>query len=433
MTKKKIMITKIIKQLWNERRGNAWLFVELVIVSVFLWQAIDPLYTYTCILQIPNGCKYEGLLTASATFPNESALRNAYDNTSYQALRNDILQIYNGIAALPQIETIVDAPLAPMHSSMGKEYNIEAQYTLDGKEKRVQLWRYAGGSNYSEVFHITDYFTGKVMSPLTNPSDVYISYTGAMEAFGTTDCIDKRIGNIDWTTQNTTFYYTIKGVYNDTRESLYGLPIASIIAYYPKSDISTEFVFRLKEGTDRDEFIKYFNENIAGKKLGNIHICSEVAQYEATVAYNVETERNNHYFQLFLSFFALFCAFLGITSTFWIRSSARRGDIGIMRSGGASRRRIIGQFVTEGLLLVTTAFAVALPLIVHLVASNDFAQPLTATNEELAAYSNMFAPLPRFAVITAATYFIIAATAVIAAVIPAAKACNTDISDALRE
>ena len=67
------MTSKIIKQLWNERRGNAWLFVELIIVSVFLWQAIDPLYTYTRISQIPNGCKYEGLLTASATFPTESA------------------------------------------------------------------------------------------------------------------------------------------------------------------------------------------------------------------------------------------------------------------------------------------------------------------------------------------------------------------------
>lgn len=100
---------------------------------------------------------------------------------------------------------------------------------------------------------------------------------------------------------------------------------------------------------------------------------------------------------------------------------------------GASRLRIVWQFITEALLLVTMAFAVALPLIIHLVATNDFAQPLKATNEELARYSITFAPLPRFAVITAATYFIIAITAVIAAVISASRACKTTIANALHE
>ena len=105
-----------------------------------------------------------------------------------------------------------------------------------------------------------------------------------------------------------------------------------------------------------------------------------------------------------------------------------------MRSVGASRRRIIGQFVTEALLLVSLAFAVALPLIAHLVIANDFAQPTNSiTNEQLARYSEAFATAPRFAVITVITYLIIAATAAAAAIIPAARACKTGIADALHE
>ena len=149
--------------------------------------------------------------------------------------------------------------------------------------------------------------------------------------------------------------------------------------------------------------------------------------------YNVTHESKNR-FQLFISFFALFCAFLGIVSTFWIRTNDRRGEIGIMRSVGASRRRIIGQFVTEALLLVTMAFAVALPLIAYMVIANDFAQPIIyVTNVQLAEYCKAFATAPRFAVITVITYLIIAATAAAAAIIPAARACKTGIADALHE
>ena len=36
---------KIIRhQLWNQRRQNGWIFVELVVVSFFLWTVIDPIY-----------------------------------------------------------------------------------------------------------------------------------------------------------------------------------------------------------------------------------------------------------------------------------------------------------------------------------------------------------------------------------------------------
>ena len=41
------MIKKIICQLWNQRRMNGWIFIELVIVSFFLWTVIDPIYILT--------------------------------------------------------------------------------------------------------------------------------------------------------------------------------------------------------------------------------------------------------------------------------------------------------------------------------------------------------------------------------------------------
>ena len=38
------MITKILKQIWNQRRMNGWIFLEIIIAGFFLWTIIDPIY-----------------------------------------------------------------------------------------------------------------------------------------------------------------------------------------------------------------------------------------------------------------------------------------------------------------------------------------------------------------------------------------------------
>ena len=76
------MITKIIHQIWNERKQNAWLFLELIVAIIFLWLAIDPLFTLVCRNNLPKGythekvyrVKYEAFVT---------------DPSSYQASENN--------------------------------------------------------------------------------------------------------------------------------------------------------------------------------------------------------------------------------------------------------------------------------------------------------------------------------------------------------
>ena len=367
-------------------------------------------------------------------FNNKIALYNKEYDASVDSETDDasITAVFNNIVSLPQIESY--------SSCLGMPYeNARLQRTFrytkeeNGKEpvtKTIKpIYYIIERGNFFKVLQIKDVKTGQYPEQ-PKKGEILLSRSAAMEMYGTTDCIGKIIESDFGIHQ----MRVVIGVYEDFQSEPYSIPAPSVVDCSADNALYFAYV-RLKEGVDRDSFIKRFNEELRPTlRVGNRYAGTMVDYNEAVEDnfYKGGADSNNR-FQLFISFFALFCAFLGITSTFWIRSSAHRGDIGIMRSVGASRSRIIGQFVTEGLLLVTMAFAVALPLIIHLVASNDFAQPLTATNEELAAYSNMFAPLPRFAVITAATYFIIAATAVIAAVIPAARACKTGIADALRE
>ena len=425
------MTSKIIKQLWNEKGDNAWLFVELVIVSVFLWHAVDPLYTLNRVKNIPKGFNPENICRV---YIHKYEKYNKEYDASVDSETDDasITAVFNNIVSLPEIESYYGGFGIPYDGILG---TIHLYYNENGEEgngegrKEIEPYYYsASRGEFFKVLQIKDIKTGQYPTQLQK-GEIQLSRSAAMELFGTTDCIGREVEN-----EYGIRKLKITGVYEDFQPNPYMIPEPTVVANY--ADNPPEFIYlRLKEGVDRDSFIKRFNEELRPTlRVGNRY-AGTMVDFESAIEenmYNVTHESKNR-FQLFISFFALFCAFLGIVSTFWIRTNDRRGEIGIMRSVGASRRRIIGQFVTEALLLVTMAFAVALPLIIHLVASNDFAQPLTATNEELAVYSNMFAPLPRFAVITAATYFIIAATAVIAAVIPAAKASNTNIANTLKE
>ena len=428
------MIIRTVKQLWKERGDNVWLFAELVIIAIFLWQAIDPLYTLNRVKNIPKGFNPENICRVyiHKYYKSDKEYDASVDDSS-KTQYADITSIFNNIVSLPEIESYYggfDIPYGGILSTIHLYYNENGEEGNGEGRKEIEPYYYsAGRGEFFKVLQIKDIKTGQYPTQ-PQKGEIQLSRSAAMELFGTTDCIGREVE----------YEYGIRklkitGVYEDFQSNPYTIPEPTVVAdylqYWP------EFIYlRLKEGVDRDSFIKRFNEELRPTlRVGNRY-AGTMVDFESVIEenmYNVTHESKNR-FQLFISFFALFCAFLGIVSTFWIRTNDRRGEIGIMRSVGASRRRIIGQFVTEALLLVTMAFAVALPLIAHMVIANDFAQPVIyVTNVQLAEYCKAFATVPRFAVITVITYLIIAATAAAAAIIPAARACKTGIADALHE
>lgn len=426
------MTNKILKQLWNEKGDNVWLFIELIIIAVFLWHAVDPLYTLNRAAHFPKGFNPENICRVYIhEYKKYNKEYDASVDGSSETSDASITAIFNNIVSLPEVESYYGGFTMPYESirSFQEFYYLNEEEGKEPAKETIKPVDYSVGSgNIFKVLQVKDVKTGQYPE-MPKKGEILISRSAAMEMYGTTDCIGKIIESEFGIRQ-----MRVTGVYEDFQEEPYVIPAPSVVNSIV--DNAPFFAYmRLKEGVDTEAFIKHFNEELRhASRIGN-HYAGTMVDYNEVVEDNIYKEgaESENRFQLFISFFALFCAFLGIVSTFWIRTNARRSEIGIMRSVGASRRRIIGQFVTEALLLVTMAFAVALPLIIHLVAANDFAQPLKATNEELARYSITFAPLPRFAVITAATYFIIAITAVIAAVIPASRACKTTIANALKE
>ena len=122
-----------------------------------------------------------------------------------------------------------------------------------------------------------------------------------------------------------------------------------------------------------------------------------------------------------------------MVGTFWIRSNARREEIGVMRSMGASQRCIVWQFLIEAWLLLTTAFVLVVPFLLH------HAYISGMYSVEMRSY---FVPDPaygqnrfgfHFMVVLIISYLILLLIALIGTYIPVRRAARTLPADALRD
>lgn len=67
------MYKMILKQLWNERKGNLFIWLEMLVVSIFLWYAADALFVMYRLYSQPLGFNIEHTYHVSfGVIPEES-------------------------------------------------------------------------------------------------------------------------------------------------------------------------------------------------------------------------------------------------------------------------------------------------------------------------------------------------------------------------
>ena len=138
--------------------------------------------------------------------------------------------------------------------------------------------------------------------------------------------------------------------------------------------------------------------------------------------------------KLGLAAFTLLCIFLGMVGTFWIRCNARRQEIGLMRSLGATEGRVKNQFLTEAGLLVTGAFILSLILVVNLVIMpNGMTQQNVTGQPEFALVSQWLSPGVQFTMVSLITYLALLVIALVGTLIPVRRAVKVLPADALRD
>lgn len=423
------MIKKILHQIWNQRWHNSWIFMELLLITIFLWMIIDPLYIIYAKKNIPCGYEKENRYSV------ELEIREGENKNGQDAILNLVHEIKN----MPEIENIISTTQTSILES--GSILLESLYS-DPSNKTgctkvcANYYLWLGNKNMFATLGIKDVNTGKILTVPENAvndySKMFISKSAAMQLYGTTNVIGRK--------PNTNM--EIIGVYEDFKSVSYIEAMPSIIfvrPFYEKYFLSNlcNHIVQLKKETNVENFINKVN-NLSEKEeyeiIKRIKILT-LKDYikksgKHAVAANIVRQK------FIFGSFAILCIFLCITGTFWVRMDNRRSDIGIMCSMGASRSRVIRQYVTEAALLLTAAFIVSLPFILHYVHINGFAEPVVCkipkgfTPDPQYGVNNFYI---HFAWVTAITYTAMLLTTIVGTLIPVLRATRIQPADALRE
>lgn len=441
------MTTKIFKQVWNQRRTNGWIFLEVIIAGFFLWTVIDPVYVLMVNSLEDKGYEEKGryVLQLGAYGVNHGMR----DTTVTKDVRKEVFyRFIQLIREQPEVESVYVSMYGSMPNagdwSGGQYYPDTLTMKNDVKEEKYthsQQYRLlnADGCDIFCTLGIKDVRTGNELvmpEDASNRSLCFISEQFAQKMFGTTQVIGQKIFSYDKQ------QWEIGGVFQDLKTRDYHASYPLII-FLTKDFYMNDYahknnfiVFRLKEGVDYDTFNERFKKEVAPHmNQGNFYFngfksFADMRQELGTINGVYNTLR----LKLGLAGFTLLCIFLGTVGTFWIRCNTRRQEIGLMRSLGATQGRIKRQFLTEAGILVTGAFVFSLVLVLNLVVmAEGMAQQNVSGQLDFALVCEWLSPGVQFALVSLATYLALLVIALIGTAIPVSRATKVLPADALRD
>lgn len=438
------MFRTIIKQMWNQRLQNGWIFFELLFVGIFLWVVLDPLCAQLANKHIDRGYQQEGMYLLNMNKYAKSSHKYSKDLDSDSLARLQFLDIIRVIRNMPEVESFaVSYGTAYANSGGFNGGNMYSDSTLSHK-KDFQAYYFipVEGSDILKTYRLRDAATGEVMTiapDYASRNMIYISENFAKMLYNRTDVVGEKCYNYKKAG------YEIAGVFKDYKDRDYNqpYPTAFMTDFFCRDIKGSDYMhwqnsitFRIKDDVSADDFERRFDSEIKPQlKRGNYY-CTGISTFEdvavktAAIFGELNATRKNTAFAIF----GLLCVFLGMVGTFWVRANARRQEIGVMRSIGASKVNILRQYLTESGILVTIALIISTIIMANYVYANGFFFYSSMISAEMINFDYwQNNPLQHFAVISIVTYLVVLLIALISTYIPVSRAINELPADALHD
>ena len=427
------MIRTIFKQVWNQRRQNSWIFIEMILVSFFLWSVVEPIYTLFADMSIEPGYEEENLYVLSFNqYPTTHRKYNAEQDSLAMKSAN-FARIASYIKTLPEVESSVISAMFSYPN--GRSYN-GMQLGVDSSIVYCQMYRYCSAEegDFFETLQLRDAYTGEIMKQkpvMQSYKEMYLTKNLADELFPNGEAVGRKVE----ISQKNADSARVVGVVSDFKHRVNEQP--GKMAIFVENEIRFQsyslspILLRVKPSTNLVEFEERFRKEVAPQlQIGNFYFNKIEQMSDIRRMYELETGINNAInLRLCLGTFALLCIFLGTIGTFWIRSHARRQEIGLMKAMGASSFDIMKQFLIESWLLLTMAFITAMLVQAHFyreaLLENDRA------NLNMEYLQNQ--PVAHFLIVTAIVYVALLFTVILATYIPVRRATLALPSNALRD
>lgn len=417
------MLKHILTIIKNERKQNIGLWIELLIVAVFLWYIVDNVYVTLNNYFKPLGFDTEHTYIMHLEYLNENSTEFIGDLPSETAVKH----IHTALERI-QRNPMIEAASISFNSSPHIGSNRSRTVYRDTLSSKHSVLNRTVTPDFFRVFryHSTNGDTDELVQALER-NELVISPEVAEELFPNGE---SPVGkHISFEKGDSVRLYRVGAVSDVVRydnfsnwNSFYAKRMDNdFLENFSKEwVVGLEFCVRVKTEEDHD-FIRRFRQDMTQQlRLGNFYLGMIQSIPENKEAYQKD-DMNDLKTRMFIVIFLLVNIFLGITGIFWFRTQHRRGEIGLRISLGDTPREILKKFYVEGLLLLTAAIIPTM-LVIYIL----------GREEMLASYLMEFT-FARYCIGLLITYLLLALMIILGIMIPAAKAVKVPPAEALRD
>lgn len=414
---------QLLKQIWNERRSNGWLWTELLLVFAVMWYVVDWTYSTARTYYEPVGFDITNTYYLELNLKNDKSATYIPMEKKETTVGQDLVELSNRLRRLPEVEAVsISLNSRPyIGSNSGIMVRIDT-LVLSPLRRQVtpdffQVFRYqsADGRGYQPL-----------VQALKN-GDAVVSENLLPEDYeGNRTLLGRDMPEVDdSTTVHKIAAVSTKVRYNDfwtnysdryvsillSEADLAGLNTAS----YPPS---VEVCLRVKPNTPADFPERLMSMSDTQLSVGNLFIL-QVHNYEDLRDEYQQSSYNQVKTRIWMMAFLLVNILLGIIGTFWFRTQHRRGELGLRIAVGSTRMQLWYRLNKEGMLLLTLA---ALP-----------AGVICYNIGNLESGGSIEWGIGRFLITFCVTYLLMGAMILIGIWFPARQAIRIQPAEALRE
>lgn len=359
------MLRHIFTIIYNQRKQNIFIFLELLLVACLLWAISDSLCVDIYTEKQPMGVDVESVYELHLSVANESALEDSF---GYRRVAEDFLKLVDNVRQCPEVEAAsVSISAIPYTWSSNWSYLIAASDTTTPSDLCQMFYVMP---EYFQVLHIQTPEGRPVYDEaVRNPGEFILSQTLAEKLFpgvsavgreakygnfGGESEIPRKIASVTAPRRKTDFERAEPVYYVLWRSEKYVLDLCENASLLPTS---FDFLIRMRPNFQPSAMADFLQKNSARLSVGDVYVSSytSIDDYKTDM---LKGRMDNQKKKTALVVFMLVNIFFGIIGTFWLRTQSRRAEIGLRAALGASKQSLQLQLYLEGLVLL----ALTLPL-----------------------------------------------------------------------
>lgn len=368
------MIKHIWTIIWNQRRSNGWIFMELLLVFAVLWIMMDSMLVSLVTYNRPLGFDITNVYSVKVGRLSPGMPGYLPDSLAKTSEGEDLIRLVDNIRRAPEVEeagiSYASCPYT-WYTSWSPLVRADADTSTNtGSDVNLSDYfqRFLVTPSYFDVLRMKDNEGHPLRQEVERNEGVLVVSADMEKKFF--DGQSAKGQSLKWSAKSTNLL-KIAAVSDAVRRDEFAMSepsyyelmrtdedIVNMISYAHAERANC--LVRMKDGFRTEEMEPFLERMGEQLEVNNLYVSSVVSLEEFRAVFlkqSLDTLKK----KCALVGFMLVNVFFGIIGTFWLRTQYRRGELGLRSALGASRSVLERYLNVEGLSLL--AFTVPLILI----------------------------------------------------------------------